>query len=70
MNELLGIFGYEDEITQEAVEDLTIKVPPVHNLSSKSVEQVAIKRRAIVESPIAMELAPGALPVIVKVEGA
>lgn len=28
MNELLGMFGYEEEITREAVEELQIKLLP------------------------------------------
>ena len=69
MNELLGIFGYDDQISEEAVEDLAIQVSPTGNLAPKPVQQIPTKAAPSGNSQVTMDGTRGPLPVIVKVEG-
>ena len=67
MNELLGMFGYEEEITREAVEELQIRLLPEddENLQQMTAKPLEIEK----DDAVAVDVNAGQNPVVVQIPG-
>ena len=67
MNELLGMFGYEEEITREAVEELQIRLLPDEddNAQQKTDKPTEMEK----EVPVAVSISADESPVVVQIPG-
>ena len=72
MNELLGMFGYEEEITREAVEELQIKLLPDEDDEQEN-NSALVKSTETTETesaePVAVTLNHNEAPVVVQIPG-
>ena len=72
MNELLGMFGYEEEITREAVEELQIRLLPDEDDEQEN-NSALVKSTETTETestePVAVTLNPNEAPVVVQIPG-
>ena len=71
MNELLGMFGYEEAITREAVEELQIRLLPEEddeNIQPTS-EPLEKAMETDKDEPVAVNLNAGEAPVVVPIAG-
>ena len=72
MNELLGMFGYEEEITREAVEELQIRLLPDEDDEQEN-DSALVKSTETTETesaePVAVTLNPSEAPVVVQIPG-
>ena len=69
MNELLGMFGYEEAITREAVEELQIRLLPEEDdeniqSTSETLEKVMETDK---DEPVTVNLNAGEAPVVVPI---
>ena len=71
MNELLGMFGYEEAITREAVEELQIRLLPEED--DESIQPTSEPLEKAMETdkdePVAVNLNAGEAPVVVPIAG-
>lgn len=67
MNELLGMFGYEEEITREAVEELQIRLLPDEddNTQQKTDKPMEMEK----DVPVAVSINAGESQVVVQIPG-
>ena len=72
MNELLGMFGYEEEITREAVEELQIRLLPDEDDEQEN-NSALVKSTETTETesaePVTVSLNPNEAPVVVQIPG-
>ena len=71
MNELLGMFGYEEAITREAVEELQIRLLPEEDDESVQQNSDALDKpmETDKDGPVAVNLNSGETPVVVPIAG-
>lgn len=71
MNELLGMFGYEEAITREAVEELQIKLLPEEDDENIQQNTDALDKpmETDKDAPVAVNLNAGEAPVVVPIAG-
>jgi len=67
MNELLGMFGYEEEITREAVEELQIRLLPEEDEQIQQNSNKPIETEK--EVSVAVNINAGENPVVVQIPG-
>ncbi|KAL9969199.1 hypothetical protein ACROYT_G021387 [Oculina patagonica] len=69
MNELLGMFGYEEAITREAVEELQIKLLPEEDDENNQQNTDALDKpmETDKDAPVAVNLNAGEAPVVVPI---
>ena len=67
MNELLGMFGYEEEITREAVEELQIRLLPDEDDSAQQKTDKPVEMGKDV--PVAVNISVDENPVVVQIPG-
>lgn len=69
MNELLGMFGYEEEITREAVEELQIRLLPDEQENNSALVKSTETTETESAEPVAVTLNPNEAPVVVQIPG-
>ena len=70
MNELLGMFGYEEEITREAVEELQIRLLPEEDEQTQQRDDIPGKPMEVEKDvPVAVNINPGESAVVVQIPG-
>ena len=72
MNELLGMFGYEEAITREAVEELQIRLLPDDDDeqdNNGALEKLTETAETESDEPVAVTLDPNEAPVVVQIPG-
>ena len=70
MNELLGMFGYEEAITREAVEELQIRLLPEEDENAQRASDALDKpMETDKDTPVAINLNAGEVPVVVPIAG-
>lgn len=72
MNELLGMFGYEEAITREAVEELQIRLLPDDDDeqdNNGALEKLTETAETEGDEPVAVTLDPNEAPVVVQIPG-
>ena len=69
MNELLGMFGYEEAITREAVEELQIRLLPEEDDDQNNSSALDKPTETENDETVAVNIDPSETPVVVQIPG-